>query len=115
MRGAPDFPHCHSEAGALFAEDQLRCPQVGPGWGTAGCLGGVLAHRGVGMRGRNVRSCFVSSMKGQGEVTKQKLCQHPYEAIFCRLRSSGLILEQDRVQASPRSSSLRDELGKGGG
>lgn len=49
MRGAPGFPHCHSEAGALFAEDQLRCPQVGPRWGAAGCLGGVLAHRGVEM------------------------------------------------------------------
>lgn len=49
MRGAPGFPHCHSDAGALFAEDQLRCPQVGPRWGAAGCLGGVLAHGGVEM------------------------------------------------------------------
>lgn len=56
--------------------------------------------------------CFKHGGAGRGD--EAEAVPASTRGHFRRLRSSGLILEQDRVEASPRSSSLRDELGKGG-
>lgn len=61
----------------------------------------------------NARSCPVSSVKGQGEATKQGPCQHQPKAISGRPHGSGSFWSRICVRPVPGALSRERSWGRG--